>query len=186
MRTSHTVLAGILCCVALNAQTPAPQRPAAATQSKGVATPAKQQVNSNLAQLMRGILYPASNVIFAAQDKNPADVPPDKDPATAVNPLASAYGGWTAVENAALALSEGANLLSLPGRKCSNGRPVPINAADWPKFVEGLRAAGLEVYKAAQSKNQDKIVDAADTMTQACQNCHDKYRETKELADRCK
>jgi hypothetical protein len=168
------------------AQTPPAQRPAATAQAKGAPAPARQQVSADLLQLMRGILYPASNVVFAAQDKNPNDVPPDKDPAMAVNPLASAYGKWTAVENAALALSEGANLLLIPGRKCSNGTPVPINNADWPKFVQGLRQAGLEVYKAAQSKNQDNIVMAADTMTTACSNCHDKYREKKDLADRCK
>jgi hypothetical protein len=90
------------------------------------------------------------------------------------------------VENAALALSEAANLLSLPGRKCTNGRDVPIGNADWPKFVQGLRDAGAKVYQAAQAKNQDKILDAADSMTTACSNCHDKYREKPNLADRCK
>jgi len=143
------------------------------------------QVQANLLQLMRGTLYPSSNIIFAAQDQNPADVPPAKDPSTATNLLASAYGKWDAIENSALALSEVANLLMLPGRKCANGRAVPINNPDWPKFVQGLRDAGAVVYKAAQTKNQDKIVDAADVMTTACANCHDKYREKPNLADRC-
>jgi cytochrome c553 len=143
------------------------------------------QVKADLRQLMRGTLFPASNIVFAAQDQNPADVPPAKDPATAVNLLASAYGKWEAIENSALALSEVANLLMLPGRKCANGRAVPINNPDWPKFVQGLRDAGIVVYKAAQTKNQDKIVDAADVMTTACANCHDKYREKPNLADRC-
>ncbi len=35
---------------------------------------------ANLAQLMRGTFYPESNVVFAAQDVNPADVPHAKDP----------------------------------------------------------------------------------------------------------
>ena len=30
------------------------------------------------------------------------------------------------------------------------------------------------------------ILDAADTMTTACANCHDKWREKPTLADRCK
>ena len=150
------------------AQTPAPKPPA------------------NLAQLMKGTVYPASNVVFAAQDKNPDEVAPAKDPSTATDPLMSAYGKWQAVENAGLAISEVANLLSQPGRVCSNGRPVPVKNADWPKLVQGLRDAGLTVFKAAQTKNQDKILDAADVMTQACANCHDKYREKPNLADRCK
>src|SRR5207244_7080449 len=107
-------------------------------------------------------------------------------PSTTVNPLASTYGWWEAFENSALALAEPTNLLTIPGRKCSNGRPVPMQNADWAKFVQGLRDAGMTVYKAAQSKNQDKMLDAADAMTTACANCHDKYRETPALADRCR
>ena len=148
-------------------------------------TPAANPTAGNLGQLMKGILYPSSNVIFAAQDQNPADVPPAKDPSTATNPLASAYGKWEAVENAALALYESANLLTIPGRKCANGRDVPIRNADWPKFVQGLREAGMAVYKAAQAKDQDKILDTAETMTNACAACHDKYREKPNVAQRC-
>jgi hypothetical protein len=163
------------------AQTPAPAK----AKSKAAAAPASR-TPATLAQLMKGILYPASNVVFYAQSDNPNDVPPAKDPATAVNPFASAYGKWEAVENAGLAIAESASLLTIPGRRCSNGLPVPMNNADWPKFVQGLRNAGLAAYKAAQSKDQDKIVDAADVMTTACANCHDKYREKPTVADRCK
>src|SRR5712691_6742829 len=86
------------------------------------------RVDSNLNQLMRGTLYPAANVVFSAQNDNPADVkrPPGQDPSMATDPLASTFGGWQAVENAALALAESANLLLVPGRVCSNGAPAPI------------------------------------------------------------
>lgn len=140
---------------------------------------------ANLGQLMKGILYPNANVIFAAQSQNPAEVKPASDPSLATDPLASTYGKWEAVENSALALYEAANLLTIPGRKCSNGRAEPLQNADWNKLVQGLRDAGVAAYKAAQSKNQDKIVDAADVMTTACANCHDKYREKPNLAARC-
>ena len=133
---------------------------------------------ATLAQLMRGIFFPNSNVIFAAQsDVDPAKVAPAKDAATAVNPFEGPYGKWEAVENSALALSEAATLLTVSGRKCSNGRAVPTQNADWPKLVQGMRQAGLVAYKAAQSKDQDKILDAADAVVTACSNCHDKYRE---------
>lgn len=167
-------------------QTPTPAPSAASAQKKsGVAAPAPR-VYANLAQLMRGILFPASNVIFAAQNDDPDKIPPAKDPATATDLLASSYGKWQAVENSALALSEAATLLTIPGRKCSNGLPVPIRNADWPKFVQGLRDAGVTAYKAAQSKNTDNILMAADAITEACANCHNKYREKPTLADRCK
>jgi len=98
--------------------------------------------------------------------------------------LASTFGKWQAVENSALAITEVATLLTLP-RKCANGVDVPLGNADWGKFVQELRDAGMVAYAAAQSKNQDKMIDAADVMTKACQHCHLKYRE-KKAADRCK
>src|SRR5205814_549598 len=143
-------------------------------------------VHGTLAQVMRGVLFPNANVVFAAQSDNPADVKPAPDPALATNPLASAYGGWTAVENSSLAMAEAANLLIIPGRKCSNGRDVPLKNADWAPLVQGLRKAGMTAYQAAQAKNQDKILEAADAVTTACANCHEKYRDKPGgAADRC-
>jgi hypothetical protein len=159
-------------------------RGAAAPAARGASTSSSAPV-ATLGQLMKGILYPNSNVVFAAQSQNPNDVKPAPDPSTATDPLASTYGKWEAVENSGLALYEAANLLTIPGRKCSNGRAVPLQNPDWSKFVQGLRDAGLAAYKAAQSKNQDKILDAADVMTTACANCHDKYREKPTPAARC-
>lgn len=160
--------------------------------SKGAATPqpatAKIEVQTDLNQLMRGVLYPASNVVFSAQIDNPGDLKfvPGRDPSLATDPLLSTFGGWLAVENAALALTESSNLLLIPGRKCANGLPVPMDNPDWPKFVQDLRDAGMKAYKAAQSKDQDRMVEAADTLSAACARCHRKWREKPRLADRCK
>ena len=154
-------------------------------QAQSAAAPAPQ-VAATLNKLMRGTLYPESNVVFASQDVNPADVPHAKDPAMATDPLASQFGKWEAVENNALAIAEVANLLMLPGRKCANGLDVPLKNPDWAKFVQELREAGMTAYTAAQTKNQDKMTDAADVMTVACKHCHDKYRDRRNPADRCK
>jgi len=159
----------LLVGTAMQAQSPAPAAPPEA----------------NLTQLMRGTFYPESNVVFAAQDVNPADIPHAKDPSMATDPLASQYGKWEAVENNALAIAEVSKLLNVPGRKCANGLDVPLKNPDWAKFVEELRQAGMTAYAAAQTKDQDKMTDAAGVMTVACKHCHDKYRE-KKLADRCK
>ena len=117
MRTSVMTLPVMLAALGLclPAQTPKPQ-------------PVTIAVQSDLNQLMRGVLYPASNVVFSAQTDNPADVKfvPGRDPSMATDPLVSTFGGWQAVENAALALTESSNLLLIPGRKCANGLPVPI------------------------------------------------------------
>ena len=160
----------LMMCACSNSQPTAP----AAKPKEGA--PAAQ-IHGNLSQVMRGILFPNSNVIFAGKNANPADLKPDKDPSTATDPLLSTYGGWTAVENSGIALAEAANLLTIPGRKCSNGHDAPITNPDWPQLVQGLRDAGMKAYEAGKSKNMDKLVDAADTMTTACANCHEKYRD---------
>jgi len=155
---------------------PKPAATAAAPASK---------VEANLLQLMRGVLYPASNVIFAAQD-DLAKQPKPEDASTSPNPLTTTYGGWQAVENAALAIAESANLVMMPGRMCSNGKPAPIGRADWVKDVQRLREAGRAAYKAAQKKDTDAIVEVSGTLSDACSACHDVYREKKTgPQDRC-
>jgi hypothetical protein len=188
MRLRSAAFALLICTAVLSvrpigAQTPsAPARP----QSPKTTSAAAPKAEGNLAQVMRGILFPNSNIIFFAQSMNPADVKPAGDPSMATDALAGTYGGWVAVENSAIALSEAANLLTIPGRVCSNGRPVPLKNPDWAKLVQGLRDAGMAAYKAAQSKDQDKIVDVSDTVTVACQNCHVKYRDKPGgIANRC-
>ena len=177
---------GMAAVMAAAQQAPAPARGAAPAPARGAtqapargaaaAPAAGQRVHGNLLQVMRGILFPASNVVFTAQD-DPTTVKPADDPSTSPNPLSSAYGQWLAVENAGIALAEAANLLTIPGRICSSGKPAPVTNPDWQKFVQGLRDAGMATLKAAQSKNVDNIVAAADTLTTACGNCHDVYRE---------
>src|SRR5262245_37893651 len=72
----------------------------APARGRGAATPAAAaQVHANLLQVMRGILFPNSNVIFSAQTQDPGKVKPDADATAAVNPLAGTYGGWQAIEN---------------------------------------------------------------------------------------
>ena len=136
------------------------------------ARPAPSTVN----QLMRGILFINSNVVFSAQSDNPAEIPQDIQGSRAVNPLVGVFGGWQAIENAALALVESATLLEMP-RPCSNGKPAPVKDAEWMKFVEELRQVGMGAYKAGQAKSQDQILDVSDRMAQMCAGCHGMYRD---------
>jgi hypothetical protein len=151
-------------------------------------TNASQEVHANLNQLMRGVLYPAANVVFFAQSENPADVKPvpGQDPSMATDPLTSTFGGWQAIENAALALAESANLLLIPGRVCSNGEPAPLKDPAWATFVQQVRDAGLKAYEAARAKNQDKMIELSETLSAACAGCHRKWRDRKTPANRCK
>ena len=100
---------------------------AQAPAERGAATPQQPRIHANMLQLMRGVLYPASNVIFTVQSDDPDTFKPGLRPSTSSDPLTSAYGGWAAVENAGLALAESANLLIIP-RPCGNGKPAPVQA----------------------------------------------------------
>src|SRR6187455_3480903 len=128
------------------------------------ATDAPQQVHANMNQLMRGVLYPAANVVFSAQADNPAEVKfiPGHDPNMSTDPLTSSFGGWQAVENAALALAESATLLTIEGRRCSNGVTVPTKDPAWVAFVQEVRDASMKAYTAAQSKDQDTMIATAE------------------------
>ena len=152
------------------------------------ATNAPQQVHADLNQLMRGVLYPAANVVFFAQADDPADVKfiPGHDPGMSTDPLTSTFGGWVAVENAALALAESANLLSIPERRCSNGAPVPTKDPAWVMFVQEVRDASMKAYKAAQAKDQDKMIELSETLSTACAGCHRKWRDRRTPDNRCK
>jgi hypothetical protein len=149
---------------------------------------AAQEIHADLNQLMRGVLYPAANVVFFAQVENPGDVKqiPGSDPSMATDPLTSTFGGWQAVENAALALAESANLLLVPGRMCSNGVPAPIKDPAWLTFVQQVRDTSMQAYKAAQAKDQQKMIDISEPLSNSCSGCHRKWRDRRPPANRCK
>jgi hypothetical protein len=140
------------------------------------ASPATLQPIANLRQLMIGMFYPESNVVFAAQG-DLAAFRQAEDAATSPNPLTSIYPGWQAVQDAAVSLEDAANLLLLSGRSCSNGEPVPVRRRDWAQFVAVLRNGAQAAYKAANDRSQDEMVTASYTLTQACDACHAAYRD---------
>lgn len=150
----------------------------AAAEGVGAQTPVKAApaptaaVQASLAQLMRSVPFPNSNIIFDVQDNDPATKPPDPK-----GPYIGHYQGWEGVENAALMLAEASNLILMPGRKCENGKPVPVAAPDFAKFAKALRTTGNEIYRAAQAKDRDKVTDLTDKIAETCANCHNKYRE---------
>src|SRR6185312_15709973 len=115
-------------------------------QSGAAQTPAASPAPvayANLNQLMRGVFYPAANVVFFPQFENPGDVKQDLDPSLSTDPLKATFGQWQAVENAALALAESTNLLLIP-RMCSTGVPAPTTDPEWAKFVNEVRDAAMQ------------------------------------------
>ena len=157
------------------AQPPAPAPAAPAAKAYGT-----------LAQMMRGIPFPNSNIIFDTQSTDPAAAqkPPEAG-APASQTFAGVYGGWQAVENAALALQETAqpadgsrpHVRERPAGAGRSGRLQEVGA--------GAGDAGAAAYKAAQSKNMDQMVEVSGTVADACAACHEKYRDKEDLKMRC-
>jgi hypothetical protein len=166
-----------------------PQQPAQ-TEAPAAAAP-EPRAYANLAQLMQGIPFPASNIIFDTQTTDPAAAAKeaakgDTAGAGATAQFSGVYGGWLAVENAARALQETSNLIMIPGRTCANGKPVPVDQEDFRKWAANLADVGGQALKAAQSKNMDAMLEVSGTMSDACLMCHEKYRDTpNQPADRC-
>jgi mono/diheme cytochrome c family protein len=166
-------------------------RPAAATTAgAGGVTLAP---TANLAQFMRGVTFPNANIIFNTQVKDPgATKPANPVPFDYVLWGATVYYGWQAVDQAALGLIETTPMFMVPGRRCENGRPVPIQNADYQKFTQELIALSRELYKASQTRNQDAVSGMSEKLNDACANCHKVYRDVGTAeggglgTDRCK
>jgi hypothetical protein len=169
---------------------PASRPAAAATAGAGGVTLAP---TANLAQFMRGVTFPNANILFNTQVKDPGAVKP-------ANPVpfdyvlwgSTVYYGWQAVDQAALALIETTPMFMVPGRRCENGRPVPIQNADYKKFTQELIDLSRELYKASQSRKQDAVSGMSEKLNDACANCHKVYRDVGTAeggglgTDRCK
>ena len=146
--------------------------PAAAPAASATSGP-KMQPYANLAQVMRALPFPSSNIIFDAQTHDPG-APKKTEGGTgggASSTFANIYTGWPLVEHSALALAETANLIMIPGRLCQNGKPVPLDQEDFRK--------------AAQAKNQEQLIEVSNQVAEACAACHEIYRDAPTDAERC-
>ena len=150
--------------------------------ARAAAAPATGTVNvppvANLAQYMRGVTFPNANIIFNTQVKDPGAVKPS-NPVPFDYPLwgNTVYYGWQATDQAALALIETTPLFLMPGRRCENGRPVPIQNADYQKFTQELITLSREIYKVVQTRNQDAVAGLSERLNDTCANCHKVYRD---------
>ena len=132
---------------------------------------------------MRGILFHSSNLIFATQSEDPAD--PKKPLAASIRDLRE--GLYRLAGRRKRRRHAGRiRRTSLEARTPLFKRPpVPVDRADYRKFVQGLRAAGQAALKAAQSKNMDNMIEVSGTVSEACENCHSVYRDKPDLKSRC-
>jgi hypothetical protein len=99
---------------------------------------------------------------------------------------------WTKVRHGAIALTEAANLLMVPGRRVA--RPgeksetpgvelepsemeVLINKdpTAWHKRARALHDAGLAVLQAIDAKDSQRVFEIGEEIERACEGCHSQY-----------
>jgi mono/diheme cytochrome c family protein len=137
-------------------------------------------LEGNLAELMRAIAFPNANIIFNLQLKNPSTPRPKPlaaSPFDYVEWGATVYTGWLTVDQAAVALTETAGLLLAPGRRCQNGRPAPVDRADWKQFVGALVEVGQLAHRESRARNFEAFGGISEKLNDACANCHKVYRD---------
>jgi hypothetical protein len=134
----------------------------------------------NLAELMRAIAFPNANIIFNVQLKDPGTQPKKQlaaAPFDFVEWGSTVYPGWLSIDQAAVAITETAPLLLAPGRRCQNGKSVPVDRADWQQYVAELVEAGKLAYTASKARNYEAFVGISEKLNDACANCHKVYRD---------
>ena len=135
----------------------------------------------NIVQLMRGVFFHNSNLIFSIQEVEAKDLPPQ--PPSRPGGLTTfdwglmAYTGWPAVENASTALADASALLMLPGLRCENGRAAPITEPDWINLTDRMISVARRSYRLAQTKNKQALSEFTLDLSNACNACHRVYRD---------
>lgn len=138
--------------------------------------PAREPVG-NLAEVMRSILFPNSNILFDAQARDPG-APPEAGAGdgTVSSTFSGIYTGWPMVAYASIALAESAQLIAMDGRLCENGKPVPLENDDFMQYTRDLVEISKRAYEIALSEDLDAMVEITNEVAGACENCHMVYR----------
>jgi cytochrome c553 len=151
--------------------------------ASAMGAPSTFPVTGNLSQLMRGIMFPNSNIIFTVQTHDPAEKKKVGDTANDNSGFnwstwgSDLYSGWEIVDYAAIALAESGPLMLMPGRRCENGKPVPVTDPDWIRFTKEMTEVGIATYRASQTRNQEKVSDISGDVADACMHCHQVFRD---------
>jgi mono/diheme cytochrome c family protein len=183
LAANSAALRGISMAAPTAAASGAQAAPTAATAS-AMSFPAVGNMN----QVMRGILFPSSNILFDTQTQDPSARPKggaNADAPTITQRYGNVYDPWILVDVAAIAIADSGPILMTPGRRCENGKPVPVEQADWQKYVQGVVEAGREAYRAAQTRKQEAVAEITEKLAESCAACHRVYRDGRNAANRC-
>lgn len=148
-----------------------------------VAQENESEPSGNLAEVMRAILFPNSNILFDVQTTDPEAIGKKEEGSSVTATFSGIYKGWQLVEQAAIALTEVERLIMVPGRRCENGKPVPLEQEDFKEWARALTEVGKATLVAARARDRDAVSDLTNRVAGACEDCHTKYRR---YQDRCR
>lgn len=157
--------------------------PAAPAGEAAPAVSARFAPTGTLNQLMRGVFFPNSNLLFTVQTRDPAAPVPPPDPAAKGAGFSvfewgqGIYTGWPVIENAAAALADASPWMLTPGLRCENGRLAPVTEPDWIRFTEQMVSVAKRGYRLAQTRNQETVSEWTGDLSDACAACHSVYRD---------
>jgi len=178
---SKAALAAAVVAACLVAETFVPGLHAQGKPAESALESPKGALTANMLELMRGIFFPTANMLFNVQTHDPALKKPDDGPTPKVFDWvqwgSKMYAGWDDVDYAAAALAEATPMLLTPGRTCANGKPVPVDRADWIKYTKDMLDVARKSYAAAKARNQEMVSDLTGDMSDACLACHRVFRD---------
>jgi hypothetical protein len=143
------------------------------------------QPSSTIKELMLNVLDPAADVVWLSvttvvDKKGLVDTKPQNDE------------DWTRVRQGAVTLKEAANLLMMPGRRVA--RPgeksetpgvelepeemdelIAKDRAAWDARAKDLHDVMIDVIKAIDARDADKVFELGELIEAACENCHRQY-----------
>jgi len=143
------------------------------------------QPTATVKDLMQSIVDPAADQVWGAVTTvQTAQGTIDKAPKTPEE--------WLKVRHGAVGLSEGANLLMMPGRHValahekSDTPGVELEPAEMEVLInkdraafiqraKALHEAGIAAVAAADAKDAQKLFEVGEQIEQACENCHSHY-----------
>lgn len=175
----------VLLCAMTLALTAGCQQAQTQTPPKPVADSPEYFPTATVKDLMQSVVDPAADVVWLSvttvQDSKGTH---DKAPMTDEE--------WTQVRHGAIALTEAANLLMVPGRHVA--RPgeksetpgvelepsemeVLINKdlTAWHKRARDLHDAGAAALQAIDAKDANKVFEVGEQIERACEGCHSHY-----------
>lgn len=161
------------------------QKPAETAAAPASPPPPDYVPTATVKDLMLSVIDPNADVVWLA-------VTTVQSAGGTVETRPTTDDEWAKVRHGAIALTEAANLLMVPGRHVARPgeksetpgvelEPLEMeelinkDVASWRKRAHGLHEAGVAALQAIDAKDADKLFEVGEEIERACEGCHSQY-----------